>query len=92
MKIRPPVTQYHLCVEVDIAQRATDERLCELFNVEMEDVPELRARLAIAHARGHVFMPLTHCTAFDPSQGCRGHRTESDVHGPFYRSQYREPE
>lgn len=70
---QPEITQYHLSALVAEVARMSDATLCALFHCEESDLPELRTRIAIAQARGHVHMPLKACDNFDPAIGCRGH-------------------
>ena len=65
--------QYHLSALVAEVARLPDAALCALFHCEESDLAELRARIAIAQARGHAHIPLKSCDNFDPAIGCRGH-------------------
>lgn len=70
------MTVYHVCVNIVEGLRYSDELITELFRVPEDKVSEVRARLTIAHAQGHVFLPLAEdCDNFHPLHGCGGHES-----------------
>jgi hypothetical protein len=65
----------------------SDDMLCALYRCQPEDLSEVRARMVIALARGHAYMPLSgECDNFDPASGCKGHKAAH--HTPFVRYRY----
>jgi hypothetical protein len=69
-----PDTLYHISINVREMLAKCDDVLCDMYRCDPEHLPEIRARLVIAMARGHVWTPLYgQCDNFDPAKGCRGH-------------------
>jgi hypothetical protein len=70
--------QFHISLNVRDMLAKADSFLCDLYRCEPGDVPEIRARLVIAHAMGHAFIPLNgECDNFDPQSGCKGHAAQT---------------
>ena len=63
-----------------------DEFLCDMYRCGPETIPEIRAKLVIALAMGHAYIPLNgECDNFDPQSGCKGHTAARQANFLRYR-------
>jgi hypothetical protein len=72
---------YHISVSVRDMLSRGDSFLCDLYRCEPAQIAEIRAKLVIAQAMGHAYIPLNgECDNFDPASGCRGHTDTRAAH------------
>jgi hypothetical protein len=67
--------EFHISLNVRDMLAKADEFLCDMYRCDESLLPEIRARLVIAQAMGHAYIPLNgECDNFDPASGCKGHK------------------